>query len=171
VKIALTVALLSIGLAIVAGCSGSKPAEIGDRVKVAYIGKLEDGVVFDSSATGAPIEFVIGDHKIIPGLENAIVGMKAGESKSITLPPEEAYGPYREDFTHTYPADSFPSDITPQVGMVLSMQTPGGQTVPIKIIDVDSVGNVTVDGNHELAGKTLIFDFTLVEIMEDTTQN
>ncbi len=170
-KVAHAVVMLSVGLAIVAGCSGSKKAEIGNRVKVEYVGKLQDGTVFDSSATGSGIELVIGDHQVIPGFENALVGMEVGQTKSITLAPEEAYGPYRDDFTHTYPADSFPSNISPQVGMVLSMQTPDGQTVPIKIIGVDSVGNVTVDGNHELAGKTLIFDLKLVEIMEDTNQN
>ena len=169
-KIAQAVVLMSIAAALAAGCASEK-AEIGDRVKVGYVGKLEDGTVFDSSATGSGIEFVVGDRQMIPGFENAVLGMEVGARKSITISPDEAYGPHRPELTHTYPADSIPPDINPEVGMTLSSQAPDGRIMQMTITDIDSAGNITVDANHPLAGKTLIFDLTLVEIMEDTNQN
>lgn len=166
-KILLSLTALAIALTLAVGCSQSDTAEYGDRVKVAYVGKTEDGVVFDSSTTGNPIDFVVGEQQVIPGFENAVVGMEVGQTKSITLPPEEAYGIHRPELTHTYPADSFPEDINPEVGMQLTMQTPEGQPVQLTITDIDQDSNVTVDANHFLAGKTLIFDLTLVEIAEN----
>jgi len=165
VRVFLSACVLAGALALVIGCSSPQTAKIGDRVKIEYVGKTDDGVVFDSTTAGQGIDFVIGQRQVIPGFENAVVGMAVGETKSVSIPPEEAYGPHRPELTHTYPADSFPDNIQPELGMQLQMQTPDGQPVTLVITAIDRDSNVTVDANHHLAGKTLLFDLKLVEIM------
>ena len=134
----------------------------GKTVKVHYTGTLEDGSVFDSSADRDPIEFEIGAGTVIPGFEEAIKGMAVEETKTITIPCAEAYGEYRDDMCGEFPRDQLPGEITPEVGMVLEMQTPDGD-MPVRITALDDE-NLTLDANHPLAGKDLTFELTLVEV-------
>lgn len=135
--------------------------ENGSTVKVHYTGTFEDGQVFDSSLQrNEPITFTVGGKKVIPGFENAIMGMTIGESKKVTLAPEEAYGNFNAEMVQEVPKQFVPETVT--VGEMLTTQTEQG---PFNVI-VKEVKDETVvlDGNHPMAGKTLVFELELVEI-------
>lgn len=138
-------------------------AENGNTVKVHYTGRFEDGTVFDSSSNTGPMQFVIGEARLIPGFEKAVVGMSPGESKSVSLSPEEAYGPHHEQMVQVIDRNQVPPNLTPEVGQQLEGRRPDGQTTIFMVTDV-SDSSVTLDANHPLAGKVLIFDIELVEI-------
>jgi FKBP-type peptidyl-prolyl cis-trans isomerase 2 len=138
-------------------------AQEGDTVKVHYTGKLDNGMVFDSSQDREPLEFKIGAGQVIPGFEKGIVGMEVGQSKTVKLSPEEAYGPQREELIAEVKKADIPENIKPSVGQRLSLRQPDGNTVNVTVSDVNEE-SITLDANHSLAGKTLIFDIELVEI-------
>lgn len=141
-----------------------KQAEPGQTVKVHYTGKLTDGQVFDSSRErGEPLEFTLGQGQIIPGFEKAVVGMRVGETKVSTFPPEEAYGPANPELKIQFPREQFPNDITPEVGLQLYMTQANGQPAPVTIAEVDEK-SIVLDANHPLAGKDLTFEIELVEV-------
>lgn len=135
----------------------------GDTVKIHYTGKFEDGQVFDSSKDKDPLEFSVGEGKIIPGFENGVKGMSIGEKKEITLQPEEAYGEPRDDLYVNVKKSDFPDHITPEEGQHLQIKQSDGNVVTVTVSDIGD-DTVTLDANHPLAGKTLIFDIELVEI-------
>ncbi len=139
----------------------------GDTVKVHYTGKLtEDGTVFDSSREREPLEFTLGDGKLIPGFENAVIGMEEGDSTTVELDSEDAYGERREDLELEVSKSDLPDNIDPQVGMQLQMQQQeNGQAVPVQITAVEDE-YVKLDANHPLAGKDLTFDIELIEQMD-----
>jgi peptidylprolyl isomerase len=139
-------------------------AKNGDRVKVHYTGKLEDGTVFDSSTDREPLEFTLGQGEVISGFEEAVVGMQPDESKSTTLPPEKAYGSHNPEMVVTVNKDQFPEHLNPRVGQQLQMRQAEGQTIVVAVTDV-SESSVTLDANHPLAGRDLTFDIELVEIV------
>jgi FKBP-type peptidyl-prolyl cis-trans isomerase 2 len=138
-------------------------AKSGDTVKVHYTGTLADGSEFDSSRGQDPLEFTLGQGNMIAGFENAVLGMSPGEQKTITIPCEQAYGERNEQMTQTIPRQAIPDDIDLAVGMVLHAQSPEGQTVSFTVAGFDDA-EVTIDGNHPLAGQDLIFDLELVAI-------
>lgn len=142
-------------------------AQEGDLVRVHYTGKLEDGTVFDTSEDREPLEFKIGEQKVIPGFEQAVAGMEPGEKKTVELTPEQAYGPHREDMVMEMDRDEVPDNVDPEVGQQLQLRLQSGQTVPVLITDI-SDGAVTIDANHPLAGKTLVFEIELVDVGEDS---
>ena len=134
--------------------------ENGNTVKVHYTGTFEDGEVFDSSVGNNPIEFTIGTRQVIPGFENALLGMSVGESKKVTLAPEEGYGHVREEMIQEVPKEYVPETV--KTGEMLTTQTEQGQfNVFVKEVKEESV---VLDGNHPMAGKTLVFELELVEI-------
>lgn len=139
------------------------PAKTGDAVKVHYTGKLDDGSVFDSSRDRDPLEFTVGEQQLIPAFEEAVIGMESGDSKTIHVPAEEAYGPYRDENVITVERTEIPAEIELAQGTMLQMQDPGGRVMVVKVKDLDE-NNVTLDANHELAGKDLTFDIELVGI-------
>lgn len=136
----------------------------GDTVKVHYTGKLEDGSVFDSSVERDPLEVTLGEGKLIPGFENAVVGLAVGDKTSASIASTDAYGERREDLEVSIERDQLPEEIEPEVGMQLQLNQPNGQPVPVQIIKVEDE-NITIDANHPLAGKDLTFDIELVEIV------
>lgn len=138
-------------------------AKSGDTVRVHYTGKLEDGTVFDSSADRDPLEFKLGEGQVIPGFEQAIAGMKPGESKTTTIPPEQAYGPRREDMVATIERAQLPDSLDPAVGQQLSVRQESGRQFRVMVTEVSET-TVTIDANHRLAGKTLVFDLELVAV-------
>ncbi len=160
----LAVVLLSGTVLSAAGCSGEAKARNGDKVKVDYTGKLSDGTVFDTSAGRQPLEFTIGEAEYVPGFEEAVVGMKVGESKTVTIPAAEAYGQRREDLVYEVDRSLLSGDFEPQVGQHLQTKNPDGTFTVVTIIKVDEK-TITVDANPELAGKDLTFDITLVEFV------
>lgn len=136
----------------------------GDVVKVHYTGTLDDGEEFDSSKGKDPIEFVVGQHTVIKGFEDAVQGMKQGDSKQFKVAPEDAYGDPNPELKQTVPRDALGEDITPEEGMMLALQHPQmQQPMPAKVVEVGEK-EVTLDLNHPLAGKSLNFEIELVEI-------
>jgi peptidylprolyl isomerase len=142
------------------GCGGPAIAKTGDTVKVHYTLKLADGTVFDTSVGGEPIEFTIGQGKVLPAFEQAVIGMKVGESKTFTLTADQAYGQRNDNLMFDIGRDELSPDIIPEVGMQLS----SSQGI-VTIIEVTAT-TVKIDANHPLAGKDLTFDVELVEIGE-----
>ena len=156
------IVFLSAIIFISSGCS-KKMVNKNDKVKVEYIGKLDDGSVFDQSKEGQPLEFVVGIGQMIPGFDKAVEGMKLNEEKTFTLTPEEAYGSKDTNFVKDFPRESFPPNANPAVGMVIGMTSPSGEQRPAKIVNVtDKV--ITVDLNHPLAGENLTFSIKVVSI-------
>ncbi len=139
-------------------------AQRGDTVQVHYTGKLEDGTVFDTSTNRDPLQFTIGEGQIIPGFEQAVVGMNPGESKTVTIPMEQAYGPHREEMVLEVDRKQFPEHLNPEVGQQLQVRQQNGQTMIVTVVEVSDT-NVTLDANHPLAGEDLTFDIHLVGIV------
>jgi len=137
--------------------------ESGTRVLVHYTGTLDDGTQFDSSRDREPLEVIIGEGMVIPGFEKAIVGLAPGQSVTVTIPEEEAYGPHNEEMLVRIPKASFPPEIKPVVGEQLVLRTPEGHEVPAYIVEVDEE-EATLDANHPLAGLALTFEIELVSI-------
>lgn len=135
----------------------------GDTVKVHYTGKLEDGLVFDSSVDREPLEFTIGEGQIIPGFEEAVVGLGPGDSTTTTVPPEKGYGPYRDDLVLSVERARLPEDMDPQVGQRLQSQQDDGETIVFTVTEIGEE-SITLDANHPLAGKDLVFEIELVGI-------
>ena len=164
----LAIAIVGLVLVICVACGGGEgkegtaQAKDGDTVQVHYTLKLEDGTVFETSIGGDPLQFTIGEGQLIPGFEQAVVGMSPGESKTVEIPADEAY-PYREELVLVVDRDQLPEDLQPEVGQQLQIRQPDGQTILVKVIDV-SESSVTLDANLPLAGKDLTFDIELVEI-------
>lgn len=139
-------------------------AKNGDYVKVHYTGKLTSGEQFDSSVGREPLAFTVGAGQMIKGFDSAIPGMEPGEKKTITIAPEDAYGPVNEEAIIEFAKSNIPDSIPIEVGMQLQLQTPTGQPVPVVVKEIkDDV--VILDANHRLAGEELIFDIELVEIV------
>jgi len=138
-------------------------AKKGDAVQVHYTGKLEDGTVFDSSVSRNPLGFTLGDGNMIKGFDAAVHGMNIGDKKTVTIPSNEAYGERREDMMIDVPIEQVPADIKPEVGIQLTLQGGNGQPMPVTVTHVDEK-KITLDANHQLAGKDLIFEIELVEI-------
>lgn len=135
----------------------------GNRIKVHYTGKFEDGDVFDSSEGGDPLEFEVGAGQLIPGFDTAVVGMAAGEKKQVTLPPDQAYGERSDERVVHADTDQLPPDTEVSVGDVLQV-TIDGEDYPAPVTEVNESG-FTVDLNPPLAGRTLVFDIEVVEIV------
>ncbi|MFC2042515.1 peptidylprolyl isomerase [Chloroflexota bacterium] len=138
-------------------------AKEADTVKVHYTLTLEDGTVYYSSLEGEPNEYILGQDQIIPDFEKAIIGMKVGESKTITIPAEGAHGSYKNELIFVMSRDSLPEGLNPEIGQQLQAVRPDGQVDIVTILKV-SDDSVTVDANHPLAGKDLTVEIELVEI-------
>lgn len=136
-----------------------------NTVKVNYTGKLSDGQIFDTSEGKEPIEFTLGQGKLIPGFEKGLIDMKLNEKKTITIPQEEAYGDVNKDLIQEVQKTELPQDMAPEVGMGLVSKSPDGQEMNLMVVEVKE-DSIVIDGNHPLAGKDLIFDLEVVEIKE-----
>ena len=141
-----------------------KSAASGNTVRVHYTGTLDDGSVFDSSTERDPIEFIIGDGRMIPGFEKAVTGMNVGDRRTVKIPAEEAYGGHRDELIVKINRSHFPDNIVPVSGLQLSLKSPEGQIVNAVITAVEDE-TVLLDANHPLAGKDLIFDIELMEVL------
>lgn len=133
----------------------------GDKVKVHYTGKLEDGTQFDSSEGREPLEFVIGAGQIIPGFEAAIIGHEPGEKVSVSIPPEKAYGEADPELIFTVSRSQVPDTIPLKVGTPLQLSGERGK-MDVTITEVGPE-EITLDANPPLAGKTLNFDIEIVD--------
>ncbi len=141
----------------------SRTASKGDKVKVHYIGSLDDGTVFDSSRERDPLQFRLGENQLITGFENAVFGMTIGEEKKVRSPPKEAYGDRINDLVKAVDKKYLPKHIEPEVGMQLQV----GENEEMTIVTIAEVNDksVLLDANHPLAGKMLNFQIELVDII------
>ncbi|MEE4292410.1 MAG: peptidylprolyl isomerase [Xanthomonadales bacterium] len=140
-------------------------AKSGDTVKIHYTGTLDDGTEFDSSAGRDPLEFTVGSGQVIPGFDKAVEGMNVGESKSVNIPAEDAYGPHHEQMVQEVPRTALPDELEPEEGMALQAKGQDGQIINLTVTEVGDEA-ITVDANHPLAGKTLNFDIELVDVAQ-----
>ena len=146
-------------------------AKTGDKVTVHYTGRLEGGEVFDSSecheddcgCESGPLEFTIGEGNVIPGFEQAIIGMSPGDSKTVVIPVDQAYGERIDEMVAVVERTEIPADLVLEVGNQLEVTQQDGNVFPVIITEVTE-SNVTLDANHPLAGKELTFDLRLVTI-------
>ncbi len=133
------------------------PVSEGTRVFLNFSVSLEDGSEVDTNFGGDPVDFAIGDGSLLPGFERRIFGMSAGERQMFKVPPEDAFGQPNENNVQQLPRDQFDDDIDLEIGLVFSFSDAGGGELPGMIISFDDE-EVTVDFNHPLAGRTILFD-------------
>ncbi len=139
-------------------------AKLGDTVRVHYTGKLNDGSVFDTSFDGEPIEYKIGEGRLIAGFEQAVIGMEPGETKIAVISADDAYGQYREEMVIEVERNQLPSHLKLEIGQTLQSVQQDGQLIRFLVTDLNEE-TVTLDANHPLAGEVLTFDIQLVEIV------
>lgn len=140
--------------------------EEGKFVAVHYTGSFDNGDAFDTSIDSDPLEFQVGSGSLIPGFENAVIGMKIDDEKDIVLMPEEAYGVYDESLIYGFPLADVKSQFEPEIGMTIGMQLENGQQVPAVVSEITD-DEVKFDLNHPLAGKTLHFHIKVVDINDE----
>ena len=140
-------------------------ASKGDKVKVHYTLKDINGEVVESSINSSPIEFTIGEGNIIPGFEKNVVGMEPKDRKTIKILPEEAYGSHDEKMIFEFDKKNAPGDFDPQIGQTIQMHRPDGKAFTVTVVSRTEKGYM-MDANHPLAGKELLFDLELVEIVK-----
>lgn len=139
-------------------------AKEGDTVLVRFKGFLDDGTVFDSTDDRDPLQFTIGDGLILPGFEQAVVGLGVGDTSQVGIPWDQAYGPHHEDMVVEVERHKLPGEISLSVGDALEIRQPDGRSV---VVTVTAAGetSLTIDANHPLAGRHLTFHIELVEIL------
>ncbi len=138
-------------------------ARTGDHVRVHFTGRLDDGTVFATSAMSDPLEFTLGNSEVLPQIEEAVEGMESGETKTVCIPSDEAFGPWREELVQEIPRESLPLEMDVEVGQQLWVDQPNDEPLLVAIADV-SDDSVTLDANHPLAGEDLTFDLELVDV-------
>ncbi len=143
-------------------------AKQGDTVQLHYMGKLQDGTIFDSSRERHPLQFTIGDGRVIAGFEQAVIGMKIGELKTARIPMEQAYGPRRDDLIVTMDRSKLLPGLNPSVGQRLEITQVDDQVSLVTVTGVTE-STLTLDANHPLAGRELTFDLELIGIVENKT--
>ena len=139
-------------------------AEAGNKVKVHYTGKLDNGDIFDSSAGREPLEFEIGGGMVIKGFDDGVTGMEVGEKKTIRIEAGDAYGEVREDLVLKAERAQIPPEIELEIGLQLQIPQPNGAPIVVTVTEITDA-EVTLDANHKLAGKALTFELELVEIL------
>lgn len=139
-------------------------AKKGDVVRVHYTGKLTDGSQFDSSVGRAPLEFILGAGQMIAGFDAGVLGMTIGEKKTINIDPANGYGLKNPEAIIDFPKSNIPEGMSIEIGMKLNLQNEYGQPVPVEVIEIKEEA-IVMDANHFLAGKDLVFDVELVEIV------
>ncbi len=140
-----------------------KTVKEDSKVSVHYTGRLEDGEVFDSSKGREPLTFTMGEGQLIKGFEKGIVGMELNETKTVNISYNEAYGPVREELIQKVDRSMLPSGLDPQVGQKLTSEGSDGSKRVVNVVATDGQ-SITIDANHALAGKDLIFDIEVVSI-------
>lgn len=136
----------------------------GDRVRVHYEGRLDDDSQFDSSSGGDPLEFTVGEGKVLPAFEVAVVGMSPGDQVETRIEAADAYGERREDLVLSLDRSDLPPNLDPEIGQQLEMMANGGDRFVVTVKSKDET-TLTLDANHPLAGENLTFQIELVEIL------
>lgn len=139
-------------------------AKHGDTVRIHYTGRLTDGTRFDSSDGRDPLEFTLGSGQIIQGLDEQVQGMNVGDKQTVTIPADAAYGPHRPEGVQSVPRSQIPDGVDTSVGARLQATGADGRAMTLTVVD-NAEDAITVDANHPLAGKDLVFDVELVEVL------
>ncbi len=139
-------------------------AKNGDTIRIHYTGRLDDGTIFDTSRGRDPLQFELGSGEMIPGFDQAALGMDVGQSKTAIIPAAEAYGPHRPELVFTVDRGEFGDGAEPRVGQRFQAQMQNNELLDLTVVQVAG-NNITLDANHPLAGKDLTFDLELVEIV------
>lgn len=138
-------------------------AKSGDHVRVHFTGRLDDGTVFATSAMSDPLEFTLGNSEVLPQIEDAVDGMESGETKTVYIPSDEAFGPRREDLIQEIPKESLPVGMDVEVGQQLWIDQPNDEPLLVSVADVLEE-SIILDANHPLAGEDLTFDLELINV-------
>jgi len=138
-------------------------ASDGNAVRIHYTGTLEDGTIFDSSRDREPLQFVLGERSVIPGFEAAVRDMEEGQTRTVTVPAEKAYGRHRPELVHKLPQDQIPARVDLTLGARLEAKGKDGRSIPLTVVGVED-GVVRLDANHPLAGKDLTFEIELLKV-------
>ena len=163
VSIITALVIISSFLVAMPGC-GPKQAWGGDTVLVHFSAKTEDGQIVDSSLGGEPLEITLGNGQVIPGFDRAVIGMKVGDNRTVTIPADQAYGYYRDDLVMDVERDELPEDLDLEIGMQLQASQPDGSMVMFTVTGIsDEI--IEIDANHPLAGHDLTFNIELIEIV------
>ena len=134
----------------------------GDKIRVHYTGRLEDGSEFDRSASDQPLEITVGENSVIEGFEQAVLGMTVGERKTVTIPPDQGYGPRRDEMMQEIDRSTIPEELELKLGA--RMEASGEETMlTLTVVEIGEK-TVTLDANHPLAGKDLTFEIELLAI-------
>jgi len=139
-------------------------AKEDDTVRVHYTVKLDKDTIVGSTKDEEPLQFTLGKGQVLPGFEQAVVGMNSGESKTVLVTADQAFGPYLDEMVVVVDRGRLPEGINPKEGERIQLQSRSGETVTVAVMDV-SESTVTIDGNHPLAGKDLIFDIEFIEVV------
>jgi len=139
-------------------------AKTNDTVRIHYTGTLTDGTVFDSSNDREPFEFIIGQGMVIPGFENAVIGMSEGDEKTVSIPAEDAYGHYQDELVAVVARSQVPTEIELDIGTILQVRSPEGGIARVVVKKITE-SEVTLDLNHPLAGQDLTFELKLIKIL------
>ena len=142
-------------------------AQEGDKVTVTYQGVLDDGMIFDESEDSAPLIFILGENEVLPGMEIAVLGMEVGERKTVTIPPEQGYGVRQQKLVEEVSIEALPQDLQLDLGGQLEVIAADGTAHQLVVVELGEQ-KVTLDGNHPLAGKSLILQIELVSIDRPT---
>lgn len=137
--------------------------QIGNHVSVSYVGKLDDGTIFDSTEEKEPFEFTLGNDEVIPGFEDGIVGMSVGETKTIIIPVDQAYGLYSDELIFNVPKEDVETSGDLEIGDMLEMPLKDGNSLYASVIEITD-DELVIDANHELAGENLTFEIELLNI-------
>lgn len=144
-------------------------AQSGDTVSVHYSGRLSDGTVFDSSEGREPLTFTVGSGQVIPGFDEGVVGMAPGETRTVDIPADQAYGAYQDGLSVQVDRSQFPDGVTPEVGQQFEVGQSDGSNIVVTVTEI-SPTTVTLDANHPLAGEDLTFDIELVDVRSGTNR-
>jgi peptidylprolyl isomerase len=140
------------------------PVKQGDTVQVNYTGKLSDGTIFDTSVDRHPLQFTLGKGALIAGFEKAVIGMNAGEKKTVIIPFAEAYGPRQDSAIVSVERRNFPGNFEPQIGQRLELTQEDDSNVLVTVAGLTDT-TITLDANHPLAGKDLTFEIEVMSIV------
>lgn len=138
--------------------------ESGDRIKVNYVGRFENGAIFDSSEGREPLEFTVGDEQVIAGFDRAVIGLKPGESRKVVVTPEDGYGEHVPGMVAEIERQQIPDHEKLVLGSMLEVSMEDGQSLEVQVVEI-SDETVVLDGNHPLAGKELHFEIELLDFV------
>jgi peptidylprolyl isomerase len=139
----------------------SEEVKDGDVIRVHYTGRHEDGEVFDTTEERGPFTFIVGSGAVIKGFDAAVRGMRPGERTRVSIAPDQAYGPRNEEYVLSIPRSSMPAGMNVSPGMQLKLPLQGGKAMTANVTKVTRE-IIRLDGNHPMAGKTLVFDIEIV---------